>query len=105
MHIHRDVPMASPNYNATAVKLIGDGYRLKARTPSIKWGLQSTEAMNMSSIKDFTYTHDAFLDLIPGSSSLKAYESEASKWPRVDTPLAENQPLEVAHLDNRLNDG
>lgn len=91
MHVHRDVPMSAPNYNTTSVKLIGAGYRLRARTPSIKWGLQTTEAMNISAIKDYTYTHDAFLDSNAGASSLKAYESEASKWPRVDTPLAENQ--------------
>jgi hypothetical protein len=55
MRIHRDVPMAGPNSNATALKAIGQGYRLKARTPSIKWGLQSTELMNISSIKDYVY--------------------------------------------------
>lgn len=59
----------------------------------------------MSSIKDYTYTHDAFLNSIPDSSSLKAYESEASRWPRVDTPLAENQQFDIATLDNQLNDG
>jgi hypothetical protein len=46
--------------------------------------------MNLSSVREYTYTHDAFLDTIKGSSSLKAYESEAARWPRVDTPLAEN---------------
>jgi hypothetical protein len=69
---------------------MGVGYRLHARTPSIKWGLQTTEAMNMSSIKESTYTHDSFLDTIKGTSNLKAYESEAARWPRVDTPLGEN---------------
>lgn len=106
MHIHRDVPMAGPNnHNASAVKFMGAGYRLKARTPSIKWGLQVTEAMNISSIKEYTYTHDAFLDTIKGTQNLKAYESEAAKWPRVDTPLGENQQIEVADLDQKLNDG
>lgn len=61
--------------------------------------------MNLTSIKDYTYQHDAFLESVPGSSSLKAYESEASRWPRVDTPLAENQQLDMATIDNKLNDG
>lgn len=72
---------------------------------SIKWGVSSTEAMNMSNIKDYKYNHDAFIDSIPGSQSLKAYETEASKWPRVDTPLAEGQDLQKATLDNKFNDG
>lgn len=68
MRLHRDIPMSGPNNNnATAIKLVGQGYKLRARTPSLKWGLQTTEAMNMSSIKDYTYSHDAFLDSIPGS--------------------------------------
>lgn len=61
--------------------------------------------MNMSSIKEYTYTHDAFLDSIKGTQNLKAYESEASRWPRVDTPLGENQIIESAELDQKLNDG
>lgn len=89
--MHRDVPMAAPNVNSSAIKLVGDGYKLRSRTPSIKWGLQSTEEMNMTSIKDYVYTHDSFLDSDPGASALKAYETEAARWPRVDTPLAENQ--------------
>lgn len=97
--MHRDVPMASPNNeNATNVKMFGQGYRLKSRIPSIKWGLQSTEAMNLSVVKEYTYTHDGFLDTIKGTSALKAYESEAARWPRVDTPLAENQIIEMADL-------
>jgi hypothetical protein len=104
--MHRDVPMSSPNnQNASAVKFLGQGFRLRSRTPSIKWGLQNTEAMNITAVKEYTYTHDAFLDTIKGSSSLRAYESEAARWPRVDTPLAENQVVESADLDNRLNDG
>lgn len=39
MRIHRDIPMAAPNMNATSMTIIGQGYRLRARTPSIKWGL------------------------------------------------------------------
>lgn len=105
MRVHRDAPMAQPNANATTTKFIGQGYRLRARTPSIKWGLQATEAMNMSSIKEYTYTHDSFLQIIPDSQSLKAYEIEAAKWPRVDTPLAEGQQLDRADLDNKFNDG
>jgi hypothetical protein len=61
--------------------------------------------MNMTSIKDYTYSHDAFLDTIPNSASLKAYESEAAKWPRVDTPLAEGQKLQISQIDNRMNNG
>ena len=45
--------------------------------------------MNMSSISEFQYTHDTFLKLIPDSAALKAYEVEAAKWQRVDTPLTE----------------
>jgi hypothetical protein len=105
MHLHRDVPMAQPNSNSTSIKFLGSGLRLHARTPSIKWGLTTTEQMNMSSIKEYTYTHDAFLESIPGSASLKAYESEAARWPRVDTPLAENQNIEMSIIENRLNDG
>lgn len=96
--------MAQPNFNASNTKLIGQGYKLRARTPSLKWGLLTTEAMNISSIKEYTYTHDAFLDSIPGSQALKAYEQEAVRWPRVDTPLAEGQQLEMAVLDNKMND-
>lgn len=81
--------MAGPNSNMSTMAVIGQGYRLRSRIPSIKWGLQSTEALNMSSIRDYKYNHDAFLDSIPRSSALKAYETEASRWPRVDTPLAE----------------
>lgn len=91
IHVHRDVPMSSPNKNSTALKIIGEGLRFKARLPSIKWGLQTTEVMNISSIHDMTYTHDGFLNTIPGSQALKAYENEAVRWPRVDTPLGENQ--------------
>ena len=58
----------------------------------------------MSSIKDYQYTHDGFLNLIQGSSALKAYEVEATKWPRVDTPLADNQQLDMAEIDNKFND-
>jgi hypothetical protein len=105
MKVHRDVPMAGVNYNGSAVDVIGQGYRLRARTPSIKWGLQATEAMNMSSVREYAYSHDSFLDSIKGSQSLKAYESEASRWPRVDTPLAEGQVLDRATLDTRFNDG
>jgi hypothetical protein len=47
--------------------------------------------MNISSVRDYTYTHDSFLNMIKGSASLRAYENEAARWPRVDTPLAENQ--------------
>lgn len=36
---------------------------------------------------------------------MKAYESEASRWPRVDTPLAEGQQLDLATIDNKLDDG
>lgn len=98
--------MAGPNNaNASSIKFMGVGYKLRARTPSIKWGLQNTEAMNMSSIRDYTYTHDAFLDTIKGTSNLKAYESEAAKWPRVDSPLGEGQQIDVAELDQKLNDG
>lgn len=43
--------------------------------------------------------------MIPGSQSLKAYEVEAIKWPRVDTPLAEQQQLSKSVLDNKFNDG
>lgn len=89
----------------TAMAVIGQGYRLRARIPSIKWGLQSTEALNMSGIRDYKYTHDQFIDSIPGSQALKAYESEAARWPRVDTPLAEGQDLDRAALDSRFNDG
>lgn len=104
--MHRDIPMSSPNnQNASNVKFLGQGFRLRSRTTSIKWGLQNTEAMNLSSVKEFTYTHDAFLDTIKGSACLKAYESEAARWPRVDTPLAENQVVDSADLNNRLNDG
>lgn len=91
MKMHRDVPMAGPNSNQTGITILGRGFRLKTRTPSIKWGLQATEVMNLTSINDYTYTHDGFLNMIPGSVSLKAYESEAIKWPRVDTPLADGQ--------------
>jgi hypothetical protein len=105
MRIHRDIPMAGPNVNQTGIKAVGQGYRLRARTPSVKWGLQATEALNLSSIQDYTYRHDDFLDSIPGSQSLKAYEQEANRWPRVDTPLAEGQVLEKAALDSRFNDG
>jgi hypothetical protein len=104
--MHRDVPMASANIeNATSVKFFGQGFKFKAHNPSIKWGLQATEAMNISSVREYTYTHDSFLDTIKGSSSLKAYESEAARWPRVDTPLAEGQVIDYADLSNRLNDG
>lgn len=61
--------------------------------------------MNMSSIQDMTYTHDQFLDMIPGSKALKAYEEEAARWPRVDTPLAEGVVLEKASIDNKFSDG
>jgi hypothetical protein len=106
MHLHRDVPMAQPNINATSIKLIGEGLRLsKERNPSLKWGLVATEEMNMTSIKDYSYSHDAFLDTIPNSAALKAYESEAAKWPRVDTPLAEGQKLQISQIDNRMNNG
>lgn len=50
--------MAGPNSNMSALGIIGQGYRLRARTPSIKWGLLTTEALNMSSIKDHKYNHD-----------------------------------------------
>jgi hypothetical protein len=79
MKVHRDIPMSGPNANASAVKLIGQGHRLRARQPSVKWGVLTTEAMNMSSLKDYKYNHDAFIQTIPGSQSLKAYEIEASK--------------------------
>lgn len=58
MRIHRDIPMAAPNVNASAINIIGQGYRLRARTPSIKWGLQTTDQMNMSSVRDYKYNHD-----------------------------------------------
>lgn len=90
MRVHRDIPMAGPNKNASAMSVLGQGFRMRARTPSIKWGLQSTEAINLTSIRDYTYSHDTFIDSIPGSQSLKAYEIEAKNWPRVDTPLAES---------------
>jgi hypothetical protein len=67
LRLHRDVPMAGPNGNATLVHLIGQGYRLRARVPSIKWGLQSTETVNSSSVRDYTYNRDAFLETIPGN--------------------------------------
>lgn len=59
--------MSAPNANATQVSVIGQGFALRSRTPSIKWGLSSTEAMNMSSVRDYKYNHDAFIDSIPGS--------------------------------------
>merc|ERR1711970_1118236 len=37
MRIHRDIPMAGPNKNQTGIKAVGQGYRLRARTPSIRW--------------------------------------------------------------------
>jgi len=43
LRVHRDAPMAQPNQNSSSTKFIGQGYRLRARTPSIKWGLQTTE--------------------------------------------------------------
>jgi hypothetical protein len=74
MKIHRDIPMAGPNVNQTGIDAVGQGFRLRARTPSVKWGLQATEAMNLSSIQDYTYRHDDFLNAVKGSQSLKAYE-------------------------------
>jgi hypothetical protein len=61
--------------------------------------------LNTSSIRDYKYNHDAFIDSVPGSQSLKSYEVEASRWPRVDTPIAEGQDLDKATIDNKLNDG
>lgn len=45
------------------------------------------------------------MNSIPGSSALKAYEVEAARWPRVDTPLGENNKLDIVAQDNRFNDG
>lgn len=102
--MHRDVPMAGPNYNSTGIRVLGRGFRLKTRSPSVKWGLQSTERMNLTSISDYTYTDDGFLNLIPGSSALKAYQLEARTWRRVDTALGQGQTLSSTVLDNRFQD-
>jgi len=89
LKLNRDVPMAGPNGDPSPVHLIGQGYRLKARIPSIKWGLQTTEAINASSVKDYTYNREAYLDTYPGNQALRAYETEAANWPRVDAPMNE----------------
>lgn len=96
--------MSAPNANASAVKLIGQGYRMRARSASLKWGIQSTESINLTSIKDYTYNHDQFLNMVPGSVSLAAYEKEADRWPRVDTPLGESQSYDKAEVDSHFND-
>jgi hypothetical protein len=105
MRLHRDIPMSGPNFNGSAVKLVGHGHRMRSRQPSVKWGVLNTEAMNMSSLRDYKYNHDAFIQTIPGSQSLKAYEVEAARRQRVDTPLGEGQDLDLVSVDNRFIDG
>jgi len=107
LRLHRDVPMSAPNdgANKTMVSLVGQGYRLRARNPSIKWGLHATEQINMTDIRDYVYNHDAFVNSVPGVVSLKAYEQEAAAFPRVDTPLAEGGNYENATLPSQLQDG
>lgn len=75
LRIHRDVPMAWTNSRRlTEVKAIGQGYRLKNGEQSyIKWGVRYTDPINATSVVDYTYKYDEFLQTVPGSSELKAY--------------------------------
>jgi len=107
LRLHRDVPMAGPNdsTNKTRIRLVGQGYRLRTRVPSIKWGLQSTEALSIAAVKDYTYSHDAFLDTVPGKQALRAYETEAASFPRADTPMTDGGSYENITLSSQLSDG
>ena len=58
----------------------------------------------MTEIKDYTYSHENFINSTPGVMSLKAYEAEAAFTPRVDTPLAEGGAYELAIVDSQLED-
>jgi hypothetical protein len=89
LRIHRDVPMAGPQRHATNVRSIGQGYRLHGRDSDIKWGTQFTEAINSTQVTDYTYNLDDFLDIVHGSQELKAYQSEARGFARVDSAMTE----------------
>lgn len=96
--------MAGPNTDSTPVHLIGQGYKLKARVPSIKWGLQQTEAINASAVKDYTYNREAYLDTYPGNQALRAYETEAANWPRVDAIMNEGASYDEIILKSQFPD-
>lgn len=96
--------MAGPNTDSTPVHLIGQGYKLKARVPSIKWGLQQTEAINASAVKDYTYNREAYLDTYPGNQALRAYETEAANWPRVDALMNEGASYDEIILKSQFPD-
>lgn len=94
--------MSGPNSEQSPIHLIGQGYKLHARVPSIKWGLQSTEAINASLVKDYTYNREAYLETFPGNQALRAYETEAANWPRVDTVMNEGANYEEIILKSQF---
>jgi hypothetical protein len=59
----------------------------------------------MSAIKDYTYSRDAYLDTIPGDQALRAYETEAASFPRVDSALVEGGSYDNVVLESQLADG
>lgn len=105
LRIHRDVPMSGPVVHASSVKLIGQGFRTHSRDSEVKWGTQATDPIAAREVQDYTYALEDFLNTVPGSQELRAYQGEARSFPRVDSRLNEGGAYDVVAKPPLLTNG
>ena len=102
LQLHRDVPMSGPQKVDTEVKLIGSGFHIPNGAADFKWGVQSSH--NISTISEYSYSEDGFLNMIKGNRALFAYSSEASRFERVDSRMVEGDSYDLSTEVTRVND-
>jgi len=105
LKIHRDVPMSGPVVHASSVKLIGQGFKTHSRDSEVKWGTQATDPIAAREVQDYTYALEDFLNTVPGSQELRAYQGEARSFPRVDSHLNEGGAYDVVAKPPLLTNG
>lgn len=78
--LHRVVPMAAPYFTSTKdLRVLGEGF--KPSDPNVeyesKWGVLSTHTIKKSSVHDYKYYLQDFLNLDTESEELRCYLNEA----------------------------
>jgi len=59
--------MAGPLGKQTLTKLIGHGFRLGQKSPSVKWGVDATDLLPSQMVSDYTYANEDFLNMLQGN--------------------------------------
>jgi hypothetical protein len=77
---------------------------MKNRNADIKWGVKNTVEIPNLDVKDYSYTNEQFLNSVPGSEELRAYQNEAHTFARVDTTMNEGGAYDLVNLPSILNE-